>query len=240
MSYDFKTQRERATGDIEAYLHQRYGAGVAAREGAKSLPRMLLKTLLTKVQVPVATRRAKQLSTSGSPLRLHLGCGDTYIEDWINIDLARPGRKQDLDWDLRHGLPFPDSSVEAIFSEHTLEHLALDAALVLFKECAQTLRPGGIMRISVPDLEYHVRQYSISSDQPQSGAVRLLTPALILNELFYFHGHRTMYDYPMFDLLLTHSGFQSVRRSSFGGGALPSNLDSPGRREQSLYIEAVR
>ena len=50
-------------------------------------------------------------------------------------------------------LPFKDDSFGYIFSEHFFEHLFLDEALSLFRECYRVLRWNGIVRICVPDAD---------------------------------------------------------------------------------------
>lgn len=50
-------------------------------------------------------------------------------------------------------LPFEDSSINYIFSEHFFEHLFLDEALSLLKECYRILRPFGVVRVCVPDAD---------------------------------------------------------------------------------------
>ena len=48
-------------------------------------------------------------------------------------------------------LPFDDSSISFIYSEHFFEHLFQDEALSLFRECRRILRPFGVIRTCVPD-----------------------------------------------------------------------------------------
>jgi len=220
------------------YLQDRYKVNTAAREGAKSVPRMIAKELLTTLSAPIAKRKASKLVASGERLRLHLGCGTIYIPNWINIDLARPGRKQDLDWDLRKGLPFPPNSVEAIFSEHTLEHMALPDTFRLLTECHRVLEPDGVFRVSVPDLALQITEYGDWKTGFDSDPMRPLTPGLAVNEMFYFHGHRTMYDYETMRLLLLSAGFNHVERVSFGVSAINPCPDSG--RPNSLIVEARR
>ena len=50
-------------------------------------------------------------------------------------------------------LDFEDSQFEFVFSEHFFEHLFLDEAVALFRECFRIMKPGGIIRTSVPDAD---------------------------------------------------------------------------------------
>lgn len=62
--------------------------------------------------------------------------------------------------DLSKGIPFADGSVDAVYHSHTLEHIdrdfddpKRDAALSFIKDCYRVLKPGGILRVVVPDFE---------------------------------------------------------------------------------------
>ncbi len=50
-------------------------------------------------------------------------------------------------------LPFNDNSINFIFSEHFFEHLFLDEAIPLLKECHRILKPYGVIRTCVPDAD---------------------------------------------------------------------------------------
>src|SRR5712692_2960803 len=56
--------------------------------------------------------------------------------------------------DFRYALPFDDESVDYLYSSHLLEHLFREDALRLLKEIQRTLKPGGWVRICVPDLAH--------------------------------------------------------------------------------------
>ena len=56
--------------------------------------------------------------------------------------------------DLRKGIPFTDASADNIFSSHFLEHLSRSDGCQLLTECYRVLKPGGTLRVGVPDLEY--------------------------------------------------------------------------------------
>jgi SAM-dependent methyltransferase len=55
--------------------------------------------------------------------------------------------------DLRKGIPFADNSVDAVYHSHFLEHLDQPIARRFLAEVKRVLKPGGVQRIVVPDLE---------------------------------------------------------------------------------------
>jgi SAM-dependent methyltransferase len=61
--------------------------------------------------------------------------------------------------DLSRGIPFGDSSVDVVYHSHVLEHLDRPVAQAFQREVLRVLRPGGIQRIVVPDLEHLCRNY---------------------------------------------------------------------------------
>jgi SAM-dependent methyltransferase len=61
--------------------------------------------------------------------------------------------------DLADGIPFDDNSVDAVYHSHLLEHLDRDVAERFMFEVRRVLRPGGIQRVVVPDLELICRRY---------------------------------------------------------------------------------
>lgn len=61
--------------------------------------------------------------------------------------------------DLSKGIPFGDDSVDAVYHSHVLEHIDRDKVELFLGEVKRVLRPGGIHRIVVPDLENLCREY---------------------------------------------------------------------------------
>lgn len=77
---------------------------------------------------------------------------------------ARYGRILKLDpnailWDLRKGIPFADATFDAVYHCHVLEHIDREDAPAFLRECLRVLRPGGVLRVVVPDLEALARNY---------------------------------------------------------------------------------
>ena len=61
--------------------------------------------------------------------------------------------------DLSQGIPFPDASVDVVYHSHMLEHLDREVVGHFLVECGRVLRPGGVIRIVVPDIERCCRDY---------------------------------------------------------------------------------
>jgi predicted SAM-dependent methyltransferase len=197
-------------------------------------------------------KRVRQF-LDGTPLRLNLGSGFQPKEGWINIDLSDQAA---VTLDLREPLPLPDDSVEAIYTEHFLEHLnygGLDdstawqletpgspsEALRFLRECRRVLKPGGVLDIVVPDAEGIVQEYVARHEQPFPkydwwGPAWCDTPMHCVNYVFR-QGceHKYAYDEETLARVLESVGFASVSRRAFN----PST-DAPNHAIGSLCVHA--
>ncbi len=99
---------------------------------------------------------------------LNLGCGATFHEDWINVDFVDHGGKV-LAYDLRLGIPFADESFDVVYHSHVLEHMSKSWGEFFIAECFRVLRPGGLLRVVVPDLENIARTYLNCLDAARRG-----------------------------------------------------------------------
>jgi len=68
--------------------------------------------------------------------------------------------------DLAKGIPYPDNSADAVYHSYMLQHIdrnlespESDPAQLLLRECHRVLKPGGVLRVVVPDFEVHCRRY---------------------------------------------------------------------------------
>lgn len=85
-----------------------------------------------------------------SLVRLHLGPGQgNYMPGWVNIDANTFTGKCDVWADLRNPLPFPDNSVDAVYSHHMIEHLPDQEAHL--RDVFRVLKRGGIYRVGGPN-----------------------------------------------------------------------------------------
>lgn len=92
------------------------------------------------------------------PKLLNLGCGHRFKPGWFNLDMS-PQNEIVIKHDLTQPLPFADNFFDLIYHSHLLEHLAQSQGLALMTECYRVLKPNGVIRVVVPDLEELVRSY---------------------------------------------------------------------------------
>ncbi len=103
--------------------------------------------------------RAMLADTKTPSTLLNMGCGGNTKPDFCNLDYHwRPG--VDVVWDVTRGLPFPDRYCGGIFTEHMIEHISFVNTRDLLRECVRVLKPGGAMRIVVPDGEIYLSEYA--------------------------------------------------------------------------------
>ena len=117
---------------------------------------------------------------------LNLGCGTKTSDRCVNLDWARHLRiargrflkllarailsraefqrfatvsKSIVCHNLKHGIPYPNGSVDAVYHSHVLEHIDRVDVEAFLREIFRVLKPGGIHRICVPDLAVIVERY---------------------------------------------------------------------------------
>jgi SAM-dependent methyltransferase len=95
-----------------------------------------------------AERATKMGETSGRRrIKIDLGCGNRKVKGAIGVDtLPVPG--VDVVADVNRGLPFQDSSVDAVYSYHILEHM--DDFLATVNEIWRVCRPGALVYVKAP------------------------------------------------------------------------------------------
>ena len=89
---------------------------------------------------------------------LNVGCGYQYDNRWTNLDFVSTGADV-IAHNLLQGIPFENEKFEVVYHSHVLEHFTKQDAEKLIAECYRILKPKGIIRMVVPDLEQIVRQY---------------------------------------------------------------------------------
>lgn len=177
-------------------------------------------------------------------MKLNLGCGENVPSGWVNVDYSLGARLTkipffgavnrkiklfNIDWDerivlhdLRRPFPWAEASADVVYSSHTLEHLRKEEGRAFLAECHRVLRPAGIIRIVVPDLEALVRAYTegrTPADDFVSGLGVLYDTSMNplktrLYPLIQFP-HKCMYDTRRLLQILSELGFEAAPREAF-------------------------
>lgn len=144
-------------------------------------------------------------------MKVHLGCWHRYIPGFVHVDLCdfphidHRARIDDLPF-------FPDDSAELIYCSHALEYFDREQATNVLAEWRRVLKPGGVLRLAVPDFPALVRVYQQTGDLkkilgPLYGRMEITTDA---GQLVLYH--RTTYDELTLRALLESAGFVQAER----------------------------
>jgi SAM-dependent methyltransferase len=210
----------------------------------------------------VLERKAENLSPAKYP-KLHLGCLDRPFDGWVNTDITphiwisrvpfaprllnfvgmmpssrllqhQAGIFRQIKYlNLKKKFPHTSNSYAAIFTSHVLEHLYPHAAVHCLKECLRVLRPKGVLRIAVPDLDRMVRDYDPT------------LPESFLQGIFQYgvgaerNSHHWHYNFTNLRSRLLKVGFSTVTRCEFKTGTCP-DLETIDSRPESLFVEAFK
>lgn len=175
-------------------------------------------------------------------IKIHFGCGHRIIEGWVNID-AYQFKGVDYCMDLRTALPFSNNSAKFIFSEHVLEHLEYDVIPLIFKDFYRILKPGGIIRIIVPDLEQYCLNYVEGNTEWFEKIFPTFSRAEAVNSVFNDHFHRHIYDFDTLERCLKKAGFKNIIQTDYlksKCSELSMDTDADSRRYGSLCVEALK
>lgn len=99
-------------------------------------------------------------------LNVNLGCGPVFVDSpqWLNLDFS-PSSSAVRQANLLDRLPLADESASLVYSSHFLEHAPRALVAGLLQECLRVLKPGGVVRLVVPDLENLAREYLAMRDK---------------------------------------------------------------------------
>ncbi len=205
-----------------------------------------------------------------------MGCGSSPTPGWLNYDssltvwlagkplllcvanrlgfldeqqerFAKVARESGIRWADARRLPMKDSSVEVIYSSHTLEHMALAETRRALSEFRRVLVSGGYLRIVLPDLRFLALEYIENTDADAfmtRSRLGLTKRGGFVNRFrALFAGskqHAWMYDSTSFIHLLEKEGFTEVRELTPGQSTIPDpgELDLRERENESFIVEA--
>ncbi|NQT22052.1 MAG: methyltransferase domain-containing protein [Candidatus Omnitrophica bacterium] len=81
------------------------------------------------------------------PRKIIVGASGVFQRGWVSIEKEFLNLLRPEDW-KRY---FLENSIDAILAEHVWEHLTREEGILAAKLCYRYLKPGGYLRVAVPD-----------------------------------------------------------------------------------------
>ena len=139
--------------------------------------------------------------------------------------------------DIRKGLPVPPKSVRGVYASHVLEHLSLCDMRRALRNTLVILRPGGVFRMVVPDLQARAERYitQLQTD-PSSASIEFMRSlgmgveerphnvVGILRTIWGGSAHLWMWDRSSLEEELKRAGFVEIRTCKYGDAEDPMFL----------------
>lgn len=188
--------------------------------------------------------------TSSGSARVHLGPGQKkYIKGWVNVDANMFTGKCDIWADLRNPLPFRDSTIDATYSHHMIEHLPNMARH--FRDVYRCLKPGGVYRVGGPHGDNAIKKF-LAGDKSWFGDwpdKRVSIGGRFENFIFCRNEHLTILTYSFLNELLSDAGFVNIRvcepvrethRPEFFSDCLPMEEETDFESPHTLIMEATK
>ena len=188
---------------------------------------------------------------------LNLGAGPNRRDGWLTADAFKP--QADIYLNATGRLPFADQSWDLIYSEHMLEHIHVDKVRRLLTEIYRVLKPEGVFRVTVPDLEIHARNYVEKNDKyfepiiskymsrwdtkkDKYWLVRSNGGAFMTRAAQRYYRHRFMYDFETLSSCLEEVGFSKCIKQTCGQSVVEAagSVDRPDRAFETLYVDAIK
>jgi predicted SAM-dependent methyltransferase len=175
--------------------------------------------------------------------RLNWGCGSSPRPGWINSD-RRPIAGVDIVAEIYDGLPLADDSLDYVASVHALQEMPYASLLPALRELRRVLRPGGVLRLVLPDLDKGIRAY-LAHDAGRflvpDEEVKSLGGKFIVHMLWYGHS-RVLFTRDFVEELLLKAEFARVTHCQYRETASPHAhiVELDNREGESLFVEAVK
>lgn len=139
-------------------------------------------------------------------IKIHVGCGKRdFGDDWYNVD-THPHSHIDSS---KIRLPtFKENEADLIYASHFLEYLTPKSAEQLLCRWLCILKPGGTIRLAVPDFRTMMKLYIDGQYDLQSFLGPIYGQMECDGKMIF---HKTGYDFKTLKELLESVGFINVR-----------------------------
>lgn len=144
--------------------------------------------------------------------KINVGSGPTRRNGWINVDI-QPFESVDVVSDVTKEWQF--DGVDRIYAEHFIEHLNLDYGIHFLVNAGKSMKDGGWIRLSTPNIEWVLKTH-YNLDRNSQNDNNLLDSVMSTNRAFYGWSHRFLYSPFMLKKILIDIGYKNVRFKKFG------------------------
>lgn len=152
-------------------------------------------------------------------IRLNIGAGGTVIPGYTPLDIK--------DGVEAGKLPYADESVDEIYASHVLEHIPHARTALVLQEWRRVLKPGGVVRIAVPDFDK-------LRDQDFDSSEGIMAPHILMGGHTDDHDvHHNVFNYRRLADYLQRLGFEDVREFA-------PFADDCSQNPMSLNVEAFK
>lgn len=177
-------------------------------------------------------------------MNLHLGCGKRFIPGYIHVDAVDYPHVDHIS--TIDNLSFiGDNSVDIIYTCHVLEHFKRREVPRVLSEWQRVLKPGGVLRISVPDFASLCEIYQKFDNQ-----LNLVVGALFGRQDYLYNIHYNVFDFQSLKQSLEDVGFIEVHRYNWRktdhaeiddySQAYVPHMDKENGIQVSLNIECIK
>lgn len=224
---------------------------------SSNLKRLFLSRITqTKLVRPLTRRRDRlliqQYFAEHAFRCLQIGAGFNVRPGWLNtnwypISLRNKGT---IFLDAVERFPFPDASIDRIFSEHMIEHVPFNGAHSMLLESFRVLKPGGKIRISTPDMAFLMALLAPKLTRMQQeyityASVTFLkhgqphTALSVVNNFVRDWGHTYIFDRPTLEALLAEVGFVAITPCEVNESDDPelAGIEFPERMPNSDFLQ---
>lgn len=177
-------------------------------------------------------------------MKLHLGCGSKILDGFINIDIRNDLGANIVDNIAELKFVKENNSIDLIYSCHVLEHFGRNEYKNVLKRWFDVLKPNGILRLSVPDIEACINYYNNTKD------LQKLLGFFWGGQNYKYNFHYMGWDFKSLKKDLLEIGFKKIKIydwkktehsniDDFSQAYLP-HMDKENGTLMSLNIEAIK
>ncbi|MEP6959462.1 MAG: methyltransferase domain-containing protein [Nitrospirota bacterium] len=107
----------------------------------------MVSTLQRRVNTSLRKYDLPEILAAVASVRIIVGASEDRYDGWIATDKTVLDLLQEADW----AYYFTSNPIDAILAEHVWEHLDCEGAIIAAQNCFTHLKPGGYIRVAVPD-----------------------------------------------------------------------------------------